>query len=56
MELSSILLDEIEADGFRLLQQRIRLTPLRKLWIAWRLLRREQRRQRTDLRTIESLN
>jgi phytoene synthase len=56
IELGSVLLDEIEADGFRLLQQRIRLTPLRKLWIVWRTLRREQRRQRTNLRTIESLN
>ena len=30
------LLDEIERDGFRVLHQRIALTPLRKLWIAWR--------------------
>jgi phytoene synthase len=30
------LLDEIEASGFQVLQQRIALTPLRKLWIAWR--------------------
>jgi phytoene synthase len=30
------LLDEIERDGFRVLQQRIALTPLRKLWIAWK--------------------
>jgi len=30
------LLREIEADGFRVLHQRISLTPLRKLWIAWR--------------------
>ena len=28
------LLHEIEADGFRVLHQRISLTPLRKLWIA----------------------
>jgi phytoene synthase len=32
----STLLDEIEASGFRVLHQRIALTPLRKLWIAWR--------------------
>lgn len=30
------LLDEIERDGFKVLNQRISLTPLRKLWIAWR--------------------
>ncbi len=40
------LLDEIEADGFRVLEQRIQLTPLRKLWIAWRTAGREKRRQR----------
>lgn len=33
------LLDEIERDGFRVLDQRIALTPLRKLWIAWRAAR-----------------
>jgi len=30
------LLDEIEDDGFQVLRQRIALTPVRKLWIAWR--------------------
>jgi len=30
------LLDEIEREDFRVLHQRIALTPLRKLWIAWR--------------------
>jgi phytoene synthase len=30
------LLAEIEADGCRVLTRRIALTPLRKLWIAWR--------------------
>lgn len=30
------LLHEIERDDFRVLHQRITLTPLRKLWIAWR--------------------
>jgi len=30
------LLREIAADGFRVLQQRTALTPVRKLWIAWR--------------------
>jgi phytoene synthase len=30
------LLEEIQRDGFRVLTQRTSLTPLRKLWIAWR--------------------
>ncbi len=30
------LLDEIERDGFKVLKQRISLTPLRKLFIAWK--------------------
>jgi phytoene synthase len=34
------LLDEIERDGFQVLHQRIALTPIRKLWIAWRAARK----------------
>ncbi len=30
------LLEEIRADGFQVLDRRTALTPLRKLWIAWR--------------------
>ena len=30
------LLDEVERDGFRVLEQRTSLTPLRKFWIAWK--------------------
>ncbi|HEX4859386.1 MAG TPA: presqualene diphosphate synthase HpnD [Usitatibacteraceae bacterium] len=30
------LLEEIERDDYRVLHQRVSLTPLRKLWIAWR--------------------
>ena len=30
------LLDEIERENFQVLHQKIALTPLRKLWIAWR--------------------
>jgi phytoene synthase len=33
------LLDEIETDGYRVLEHRVHLTPLRKLWIAWRTYR-----------------
>ena len=32
----SSLLDEIEREGFRVLTQRTALTPVRKLWIAWK--------------------
>ncbi|KDB06715.1 squalene synthase HpnD [Burkholderia sp. lig30] len=38
--LSLALLDEIERDGYQVLHQRIALTPIRKLWIAWRAARR----------------
>jgi phytoene synthase len=31
------LLREIEATNFQVLHQRVRLTPLRKLWLAWRV-------------------
>jgi phytoene synthase len=34
--LALALLDEIEQDGYHVLHQRIALTPIRKLWIAWR--------------------
>jgi phytoene synthase len=30
------LLDEIQASDGKVLSQRIALTPIRKLWIAWR--------------------
>ena len=30
------LLDELERDGFKVLHQRTSLTPMRKLWIAWK--------------------
>ncbi|HZQ62578.1 MAG TPA: presqualene diphosphate synthase HpnD [Casimicrobiaceae bacterium] len=33
------LLDEIERDDYAVLNQRIALTPLRKLWIAWKTAR-----------------
>ena len=35
------LLDEIERDGYSVLDHRIALTPLRKLWIAWKTARRD---------------
>ncbi len=40
------LLDELERDGFRVLHQRVALTPLRKLAIAWRTRMASQPRPR----------
>ena len=31
------LLREIERDDFQVMHQRVSLTPLRKLWLAWRV-------------------
>jgi phytoene synthase len=31
------LLREIESDGFQVLHQRVSLTPVRKLWLAWKV-------------------
>jgi 15-cis-phytoene synthase len=36
-------LNEIENDGFGVMQRRISLTPIRKLWLAWRTARHENR-------------
>jgi phytoene synthase len=44
------LLREIEADGLDVLHRRTHLTPLRKLWIAWRTNRREKRWHKRWLR------
>ena len=38
------LLDEIENDGFRVLEHRIKLTPIRKIWLAWKAARDEKKR------------
>lgn len=43
-EIYLALLNEIEADGFKVLQHRVKLTPLRKLWLAWTAARREKLR------------
>lgn len=39
-------LNEIEKDNFQVMQHRVSLTPIRKLWLAWRVARREKRLQR----------
>ena len=40
----SATLDEIEKDNFQVFKHRISLTPLRKLWLAWKTIRQEKRR------------
>ena len=30
------LLEEIRRDGYRVLEHRVALTPIRKLWIVWK--------------------
>lgn len=44
------ILNEIVNDGYRVLQHRIKLTPLRKLWLAWKTIRQEKRRYKKWLR------
>lgn len=39
-------LDEVRRDGFRVLERRLALPPLRKLWIAWKTRARERRHAR----------
>ena len=36
-------LEEVESDGFKVLTQRVSLTPLRKFWLAWKTLFQEKR-------------
>jgi phytoene synthase len=43
-------LDEIEKDNFQVMQHRVSLTPLRKLWLAWRIARREKQLHRKNSR------
>ncbi|MDQ1362931.1 MAG: 15-cis-phytoene synthase [Pseudomonadota bacterium] len=48
------LLDEIEQDGFRVLEHKIKLPPLRKLWLAWSAARNENRLHKKYLRSLRS--
>jgi 15-cis-phytoene synthase len=45
-ELDRALLAELRADQFPLLEKEYHLTPIRKLWIAWRTARRQKRYKR----------
>jgi len=51
-EIYQSLLDEIENDKYRVLEHRIKLTPLRKIWLAWRAARREKKRHKQYLRQL----
>lgn len=51
--ISLALLEEIRRDGCRIAQHQIALTPLRKLWIAWRTRRMEARRERRRKKTTD---
>lgn len=46
----SSILDEIELDDFNVLEHKIKLTPLRKLWLAWKASRKEKKRYKKYLR------
>lgn len=39
-------LNELERDGFQVMQHRLSLTPLRKLWLAWKTARQERKNAR----------
>ena len=37
-----VILSEIEADSYEVMQHRILLTMIRKLWVSWRINMREK--------------
>ena len=49
------LLDEIVHDDFQVLKHRIALTPVRKLWIAWKTRRSENKRYKQWLRNRKNV-
>lgn len=50
------LLRELRADGFNVLNAKLSLTAIRKLWLAWRTLREERRRYRRGRKHREVLS
>jgi len=46
------ILDEIENDGYRVLEHRTSLTPVRKLWLAWRTSRKEKQLHKAYLKSV----
>lgn len=49
-EIYRSILDEIENDDFKVLEHRIKLSALRKLWLAWRKSRREKKRYKNFIK------
>ena len=49
-EIYQCILSEIKHDDFRVLEHKIKLTPLRKLWLAWRQSWREKKRHKKLIR------
>jgi phytoene synthase len=47
-------LKEIDRDGYNVLEQRISLTPLRKLWLAWKTVHQEKSRHRKLLKAANA--
>lgn len=47
-------LQAIEADNFRVLDGRVSLTPLKKLWLAWKTARSEKKRHKKYLQTCRT--
>lgn len=47
-------LQAIEKDNFRVLEGRISLTPLKKLWLAWKTARSEKKRHKKYLQTCRT--
>ena len=49
-EIYQSILNEIESDGFKVLEHKIKLTPLRKFWLAWRQSRFEKKRYKKHIK------
>lgn len=47
-------LEAIEKDGFRVLDGKISLTPINKLWLAWKTARKEKKRHKKYLQTCRT--
>lgn len=47
-------LTEIEKDDYKIIEKRIRLSPLRKLWLAWTTSRTEKRRHKKAKKTADA--
>jgi phytoene synthase len=48
------ILDKVDKDSDKVLEQRISITPIRKLWLAWRAARHEKQRHKRLLATQQT--